>query len=93
MPAHCRTVSGLRDNGRISNLSREGCCVTTNGIFVKVGARVVIRPEGMEGLAGVVRWIDGNTAGIEFDAPLYEPVVDHLCALFSDGRQITVSSG
>ena len=91
MPAQCRTQSGLRDNGQISNISPEGCCITTSGIFVKEGARVVIRPEGMEGLTGVVRWIEGNKAGIEFDVPLYAPIVDHLSERYSDGRQITVS--
>lgn len=80
--AQCRTQSGLRDRGRISNISAEGCCVTTNALFVKVGLRVLVRPDGMEGLSGVVRWIEGNRAGILFDAPLYQPIVDHLAARY-----------
>ncbi|MCB2074802.1 MAG: PilZ domain-containing protein [Novosphingobium sp.] len=92
MPAQCRTQSGLRDNGEISNISAEGCCIITRGIFVKEGLRVVIRPEGMEGLTGVVRWIEGHKAGIEFDAPLYGPVVDHLSRQYADGSQISVST-
>jgi hypothetical protein len=83
--AQCRTQSGLRDLGSIADLTAEGCCVITNELFVRVGARVIIRPEGMEGLSGVVRWVKGNRAGVEFDSPLYGPVVDHLVSHHAGG--------
>ncbi|MND00939.1 hypothetical protein D3C83_197310 [compost metagenome] len=38
----------------------------------------MIRPEGLEGLTGTVRWILGERAGVEFDQPIYGPVADHL---------------
>lgn len=53
------------------------------GLYFRVGARVVIRPQGLEGLTGVVRWIDGDYAGVEFDREIYQPVVDHLVRLHS----------
>ena len=53
---------------------------------------MVIRPEGMEGLTGVVRWINGNQAGVEFDNPLYAPIVDHLSAQYADGKEIEVAA-
>ncbi|MCK9542213.1 MAG: PilZ domain-containing protein [Novosphingobium sp.] len=89
--AHCRTQSGLRDRGRISNISLEGCCVVTNALFVKVGIRVLVKPDGMEGLTGMVRWIDGTRAGIEFDMPLYPPVVDYLAERFGTEAPVTIS--
>lgn len=82
LKAACRTQSGLRDSGVISNISAEGCCVETNSLYVKVGARVLVRPEGMEGLSGVVRWIEGNRAGIRFDTAIYGPVLEHLTARY-----------
>jgi len=82
LKAACRTQSGLRDGGVISNISADGCCVETNSLYVKVGVRVLVRPEGMEGLSGVVRWIEGNRAGIRFDVPLYGPVLEHLTARY-----------
>lgn len=91
MKAHCRTQSGLRDVGRISDISPEGCCVTTNSLFVRVGVRVLIRPDGMEGLSGIVRWIEGNRAGVQFDAPLYGPIVEHLSQQFSAGKPVSLS--
>lgn len=81
MPVQCRTQTGMRDRGEISNLSAEGCCVRICGVAFRVGTRVLLRPEGMEGMTGIVRWISGDTAGVEFDRPLYAPVVDHLVTL------------
>jgi len=78
LTAQCRTLSGLRDMGEIENISAEGCLVRTSSLFFKVGARVVVRPDGMEGLSGVVRWIKGDYAGVEFDQPIYGPVLEHL---------------
>jgi len=92
LAAQCRTDSGLRDKGIIADLSPEGCCVVTGDLFVKVGARVLIRPEGLEGLTGIVRWIEGNRAGIEFDRPLYPPVFEHLVKLHSSGQPVHLSS-
>ena len=71
----------MRDNAQISDLSSEGCRVKVHGVLLQIGGRVVIRPEGLEGLTGIVRWVDGHEAGIEFDCPLYGPVVDHLSAI------------
>lgn len=90
MGAQCRTQSGLRDTGVISDISADGCRVSTNSLFVKVGVRVVIKPEGMEGLSGVVRWIVGNTAGVQFDSPLYPPIVEHLSTRFSSGKLVSL---
>jgi hypothetical protein len=81
LAAQCRTASGLRDRGEISDITAEGCCLQMAGPFFRVGMRVVIRPQGLEGLTGIVRWISGDFAGIEFDRPLYAPVVDHLVRL------------
>jgi hypothetical protein len=91
MPAVCRTASGLRDECHIADISSKGCCIATRKLFVRIGARVTVRPQGIEGLTGIVRWVSGNLVGIEFDAPLYEPVVDHLTELYADGATIAIS--
>lgn len=90
LPANCRTQGGLRGSGRILDLSPLGCCVSTNGLFVRVGLKVVIRPKGLEGLMGTVRWIEKYRAGIEFDRPLYEPVVDHLAKIHASGESVDI---
>ena len=91
LASRCRTQTGLRDVGTISNISPEGCCVTTKALFVNVEMRVLVKPDGMEGLTGIVRWIVGNRAGIEFDSPLYGPVVEYLVSRHGTGRPIEIS--
>ena len=59
---------------------------------MRIGQRVVIRPKGLEGVSGVVRWTEGQQAGVEFDMPLYEPVVDHLCQLYAAGATVGIAS-
>lgn len=80
LPVQCRTQSGLRDDGEISDISSEGCCLRMRGIFFRVGARLIVRPAGLEGMSGVVRWVSSDLAGVEFDRPLYGPVLDHIVA-------------
>lgn len=92
MTAQCRTQSGLRDTGYISDISPEGCCVSTNCLFFRVGTRVVIRPEGMEGLTGVVRWISSSQAGVEFDNPVYGPVIDHLAEMHFASKPVALKT-
>lgn len=58
---------------------------------MKLGARVMIRPEGLEGLTGIVRWVTGNLVGVEFDSPLYEPVVDHLVKMHQAGHGLALT--
>lgn len=91
LAATCRTQSGMRDNAFISDISPHGCRLATSTLAVRIGLRIVIRPQGLEGLGGVVRWIEGQHAGIEFDTPLYEPVVDHLSQLHAAGTPVGVS--
>jgi hypothetical protein len=81
LAVQCRTQSGLRDSGEMSDVSAEGCCLRLNGVYFRVGARVMLRPEGMEALSGLVRWVRGDLAGIEFDRPIYRPVLDHLVTI------------
>lgn len=92
LAAQCRTMSGLRDRGEISDITSEGCCVKTNSLFFKVGTRVVIRPDGLEGLTGVVRWIVGDKAGVELDSPVYGPVIDHIANKNGLGRPVNLQT-
>ena len=76
--ARCRTRSGFADQLVIRDISREGCRVESLAITVHAGDPVVVTPSMLEGLCGTVRWVEGNSAGIEFATPLYGPVVEHL---------------
>lgn len=96
LPARCRSRNGFLDKVVITDISREGCRFHSFAITVKEGDLVVIRPEGLEGLCGKVRWVKGHRAGVEFDQPLYGPVVEHLhrtCGHFLAEVQGTAAAG
>lgn len=78
LPAKCRSRSGFVDRVVISDLSTLGCRIDSMALILQRGDMVVVRPVGPEGLTGVIRWIKHHSAGIEFDRPLYAPVVEHL---------------
>lgn len=82
LPARCRSRSGFVDSVVISDISEGGCRIDSLGLVLGVGDMVVIRPEGLEGLCGVIRWTKGHSAGIAFDRPLYPAVVEHLHKTF-----------
>ena len=90
LAAKCRTTSGMSDDAYLSDLSAHGCCITTRGLLFRLGSRVTIKPQGLEGISGVIRWIAGNRAGVEFEQPLYGPVVEHLTVTHPHGTPIGI---
>lgn len=96
LPARCRSRSGFVDHVVISDLSEGGCRIDSLGLVLGVGDMVVVRPQALEGLTGVIRWTKGHSAGIEFDRPLYGPVVEHLQRAFTrflDPAKLQVCDG
>lgn len=81
MPAHCRLMSGLRDNVTVGDLSTHGCCITTRTLSLSEGTRVMLKLDGIEAINCTVRWVQGNKCGLQFERAIYEPVVEHLCRL------------
>ncbi|MBS0254841.1 MAG: PilZ domain-containing protein [Proteobacteria bacterium] len=90
LAAKCRTLTGMSDDAYLSDLSPHGCCITTRGLLFRLGARVVIKPNGLEAIGGIIRWIAGNRAGVEFEQPLYAPVVEHLSSAHPHGTPVGI---
>ncbi|WP_343612967.1 PilZ domain-containing protein [Novosphingobium sp.] len=78
LAAKCRTMGGMRDEAYLCDISTHGCKMVTRSLYLSIGMRVTIKPDGMEAISGVVRWLSQDGAGIEFDSPLYAPVVENL---------------
>lgn len=78
LPARCRSRSGFLDKVVIIDLTRFGCRIESHALTLHKGDLVVVTPQSFEGICATVRWVDGHSAGVEFHAPLYQPVVDHL---------------
>lgn len=65
-------------DGQIVNLSEAGCKVKATAHRAEIGASVFIKPSGLELIVGKVIWTQENQFGVEFQEPIYRPVVDHL---------------
>ena len=77
--ASCRTGSGAAREAELSELSEAGCRVRVeSGARLDPEQRVVVRPETLDAISGVVRWSDGADAGIAFDGRLHPAIVDHV---------------
>lgn len=81
MSARCRLMSGLQDQVAVSDLSTHGCCIATRTLSLVAGTRVMLKLDGLEALSCTVRWVTGSQCGLQFERPIYEPVVEHLCRL------------
>lgn len=78
LPARCRMLSGYTDDVVIRDLAPEGCRIASTSLCVRPGNRIVLRPQGLEGICGLVIWARGEEAGVCFEQALYLPVVEHL---------------
>lgn len=77
-PAYVRTANHSGFEVVVSDLSAEGACLAGFAISGPIEPRLMVRLTGMESLGVHVRWTNGSIVGVEFEWPLYEPVVDHL---------------
>lgn len=85
MPGRVRHNVTRRANVAIADLSAHGCRIEAADDEVAVGSPVFVRLDGLAPLRATVRWHEGGVAGLEFDHPLYIPVLDHLLKQWSLG--------
>lgn len=76
--AACLRRAGQMVLCELANLSEKGCKVRASANFVSVGDVISIKPDGLEGMTGTVRWKNEDWMGVEFHQSMYRPVVDHL---------------
>lgn len=60
------------------NINSEGCCLTTGGVTLSQGTPVLVRLESGDSLSGIVRWFDGEKAGLAFEHYLPPARVEYL---------------
>ncbi len=78
LQARCTAPDGDDRGVTLVNITPEGCCMTLGGTTLQRGIAVLVRLQNGEALTGVVRWFDGEKAGIEFDRYLSQDRVDYL---------------
>ncbi|MGE3692508.1 MAG: hypothetical protein AB7F98_14120 [Novosphingobium sp.] len=62
----------------VTDLTADGCAIRLPKAQLRVKQKVSIKLESLEFVTGVVSHFDANAATIQFDRPLYGPVIEHL---------------
>lgn len=76
--ARISAPDGTQAGVMLVNITPEGCCLTTGGIAVVPGSAVIVRLETGDSLSGIVRWFDGEKAGLAFEHLLPSARVEYL---------------
>lgn len=77
---HARMAApdGAESGVTLVNINSDGCCLTTGGVTLHPGTPVVVRLESGDSVSGIVRWFDGEKAGLAFEHYLPPARVDYL---------------
>ena len=74
-------------NVMILDLTAKGCKISTSGMELSVGQKLVLRPGRMSGISSKVRWVVQPFAGIEFDNALKIEVLGALKSEYADASK------
>lgn len=74
--ASIRERSSTAHDAIINDLSRTGCQVSN--IFLRADKPVWVRFGSLAPIESVVVWAQGDSAGIRFNQPLHQAVLDHI---------------
>lgn len=86
--AHLRSVK-TQLNLSLADISMTGCRIV--GVYDNLdpGQLVILRPDGLGEIGAAVIWRDQDKAGLEFDFPLRQEIVDCLSRIYPpDGEKI-----
>jgi hypothetical protein len=76
--ARVRARRGTINDVRVLDLSLAGCIIDRRALNLAREERVLIKLPGLALMPCYVCWLEESKAGLEFEQPLYEPVLDHL---------------
>jgi len=72
------SADGAEAGVTLVNINAGGCCLTTGGVTLQEGTPVLVRFESGDSLSGIVRWFDGDKAGLAFPYHLPAARVEYL---------------
>ncbi len=78
MNAKLRIIGGKGFDVAVMDLTVDGCCIALPGVELRLKQQVSIKLESLDFIKGRISWSSEPGAGIEFERPLYGPVVEHL---------------
>lgn len=76
--AKVRAKTGGSIDLQILDISAGGCMVDFHGSAARPGERVLVTLPGLSALPAELVWVEDGRAGIAFEAPLHETVLDRF---------------
>ncbi len=73
-----RAKAGGSVDLQVLDISAGGCMVGFHGSAARPGERVLVTLPGLSALPGELVWAEDGRAGIAFEAPLHETVLDRF---------------
>ena len=73
-----RAKTGGSIDLQVFDVSAGGCMVDFHGSAARPGERVLVTLPGLSALPAELVWVEDGRAGIAFEAPLHETVLDRL---------------
>jgi len=86
VPGRYRTGKGMAVDVTLRDLSKGGCQVHDRLGRLEIDQFLTVRIGPIGPIDARVRWLDGRVAGIRFDQPLADSVLEHI-------REIAVEAG
>jgi len=78
MNAKLRIIGSKGFDVSVTDLTVDGCCIVLQNVELRLKQQVSIKLESLDFIKGRINWSSESGAGIEFERPLYGPVVEHL---------------
>jgi hypothetical protein len=76
--ARCRSRTGLIVELEVLDISPFGFMVDRRTWSVRQDERILVKFPELAFLPATVLWVEDDKAGLVFERPLYEPVLDHM---------------
>lgn len=73
-----RTGSGVPKDVSVLDISEGGCRFFDKFGRLIPGARITVRIGAIGPIEATVRWCEDQVVGVEFDNPIYGPVLEHI---------------
>lgn len=73
-----RTGSGVPKDVSVLDISERGCRFFDKFGSLVPGAPITIRIGPIGPIAATVKWAERQVVGVEFEDPIYGPVLDHI---------------
>lgn len=81
-----RTGSGVPKDVSVLDISEHGCRFFDKFGNLVPGGQITVRIGSIGPIAATVKWTERSVVGIEFENPIYGPVLDHIRNQLDEGR-------